>query len=1101
MTNRSIRAAARFVLVICCLIAPVAALWSENGNETVGFQSNHLFESGHFGENIDILNGGLNLSIPIGPRYEVSKYLGYQLQLAYGSKIWDHTPFPGQNSRLNRRSATGLGFTLHFGRIYKDVELTGSEHQECSWKYVSPDGNEHALKPPQAPADPCAELPSGTTTDTSYWSVNIPALQGWNGDQATAPVLQLTSADGRLVYEFGQFIQVYNAAGEPLNRLATTNVALEGRETDYNRDFGGWYVTKIYDVTSETQAGVVASAQNTLTITYPPHPASAEGGNSNAEAYTHVIHTVADSLGRTITFTTECEPAIGGDIGLCRNSTVVGTNNRQRAAVRVKWITVPTFYTLGSTDVQPTATAQFDFAYVWTSISNPDEACTSPSPPVPCQQVTANTLSSISYPEVHPRSATTQRYQTLFTYSSVGGEIATRKLPTGALIAYTWERYVYLTGDTRQLTRKGLYLNGVAAGTANAEWFYTREAAETGTSLTNPKYVTVRDAHGNDTRYYYRASGYPSGTPPSVTDYDDGWAPEWDDGVNVRIEYFEGTGPSRKLIRSENRAYDSDRVSPTNPKHLSDNVRLSYFVTTYEDDGGKQAATEFRSWNSKGFWKEMIESGDGIEGTRRTFTAYTDFSGDPSRFSYREVSDGFHVLSRTDNDFDGKGRLVLSVDRATLPSQIATPPPASLGQPAGDVYSIFTYDDLNLAAGLQPVLKEISTQGAVKVNGLWQATSPQYRIRYGYQPGGYLVTKEFFNFDPAVNAYFSWKAIDRDRDGNTGLIFHSRDTAQTLTSYAYDPLGRLTDITPPGPELASAIEYASITKTSVRQGPGTTYDCDVTGATADFSLGCYTYDSLGRLIQTQKRASDGRAASQETTYDAAGLALSQTEWHWPGENPCSPGAQCATIFDYGDPATFGQSGARTADAFGRVRTVKTADGQVTETSYIGQSTLVKVKGIGQVDGSTFDATTRYSRDVWGRLTDVLPPAGGGASASYTHDLRDNLIKADLTDPSTLSVQTRAFEYDALNRLHATVNPENGAEVITGYDGLGNATASTDGAGNHTLLTYDGAGRLLKAELQDYWKPGDLMPPVRLGQKNTYDGSPTYLYGRLAKTES
>src|SRR5262245_4003272 len=46
------------------LASPVLA---QNENETVGFSSTHIFDGGYFGENIDTLNGNLNLTIPIGP--------------------------------------------------------------------------------------------------------------------------------------------------------------------------------------------------------------------------------------------------------------------------------------------------------------------------------------------------------------------------------------------------------------------------------------------------------------------------------------------------------------------------------------------------------------------------------------------------------------------------------------------------------------------------------------------------------------------------------------------------------------------------------------------------------------------------------------------------------------------------------------------------------------------------------------------------------------------------------------------------------------------------------------------------------------------------
>src|SRR5437879_6162690 len=76
------------LLLIALISTPALA---QNENESVGFQSNHAFESGHFGENIDVLNGGLHLEIPIGPSYQVDQRLGYQLRLAYNSKIWGYS--------------------------------------------------------------------------------------------------------------------------------------------------------------------------------------------------------------------------------------------------------------------------------------------------------------------------------------------------------------------------------------------------------------------------------------------------------------------------------------------------------------------------------------------------------------------------------------------------------------------------------------------------------------------------------------------------------------------------------------------------------------------------------------------------------------------------------------------------------------------------------------------------------------------------------------------------------------------------------------------------------------------------------------------------
>src|SRR5438093_13325048 len=91
MKNRSARAAGRFVFILCCVTLPTGVLRAQNENETVWFRANHAFESGNFGENIDILNGGLNLATPIGPHFQINSRLGYGVTLSYNSKVWDTT--------------------------------------------------------------------------------------------------------------------------------------------------------------------------------------------------------------------------------------------------------------------------------------------------------------------------------------------------------------------------------------------------------------------------------------------------------------------------------------------------------------------------------------------------------------------------------------------------------------------------------------------------------------------------------------------------------------------------------------------------------------------------------------------------------------------------------------------------------------------------------------------------------------------------------------------------------------------------------------------------------------------------------------------------
>src|SRR5262245_56850270 len=132
--------AARLAAVLFILALSAGLLWAQNENETVGFQSNHIFDSAHFGEDIDILNGNLGLTIPIGPNYQVNQNFGYQLSLRYNSKVWDTTRVTETQggSDQSRRSTLGLGFSMNFGRVYRDVVTRGGQNWYV-WYYVSPD--------------------------------------------------------------------------------------------------------------------------------------------------------------------------------------------------------------------------------------------------------------------------------------------------------------------------------------------------------------------------------------------------------------------------------------------------------------------------------------------------------------------------------------------------------------------------------------------------------------------------------------------------------------------------------------------------------------------------------------------------------------------------------------------------------------------------------------------------------------------------------------------------------------------------------------------------------------------------------------------------
>src|SRR5262249_8342335 len=141
----------------------------------------------------------------------------------------------------------------------------------------------------------------------------------------------------------------------------------------------------------------------------------------------------------------------------------------------------------------------------------------------------------------------------------------------------------------------------------------------------------------------------------------------------------------------------------------------------------------------------------------------------PNLVVTEEKYDGTKVLVRSDMDYDQyTGQLSHRIDRAH-PSPFGTP--HDMTQYPGDIKTTYRY---SLASG-NVVEKDLTSS----------PTDPGYAIKYTYGPalgtcvgrattvgevatdvcGGYLSSKAFLN-----GGVTSWKAIDRQRDANTGVV-------------------------------------------------------------------------------------------------------------------------------------------------------------------------------------------------------------------------------------------------------------------------------------------------------------------------------------------
>jgi len=148
------RSIARSLLLVAfvALVAPHAALSQIHPNHAQGFEPQRAFEVGDL-ENVNLFNGNLTLTLPIGQRYPVGGDFSYGLTLTYNGNVWEweEDSLLGANGYEYfleaipmKRSNAGLGWELHLGRI----NPPRSQYSNSSnWVYESPDGALHELFP------------------------------------------------------------------------------------------------------------------------------------------------------------------------------------------------------------------------------------------------------------------------------------------------------------------------------------------------------------------------------------------------------------------------------------------------------------------------------------------------------------------------------------------------------------------------------------------------------------------------------------------------------------------------------------------------------------------------------------------------------------------------------------------------------------------------------------------------------------------------------------------------------------------------------------------------------------------------------------------
>jgi YD repeat-containing protein len=131
------------LLLIVIVLAAATARAELHPNERPGFDAGKVFDM-HGIDNINTFNGNLLITIPLGHSYRASNSLSYGFTLVYNSKVWMPVQGSDLTAILTTRSNAGVGWLVSLGTLIGDTDLTNDSTvnmKDKSWLYQAPDGS------------------------------------------------------------------------------------------------------------------------------------------------------------------------------------------------------------------------------------------------------------------------------------------------------------------------------------------------------------------------------------------------------------------------------------------------------------------------------------------------------------------------------------------------------------------------------------------------------------------------------------------------------------------------------------------------------------------------------------------------------------------------------------------------------------------------------------------------------------------------------------------------------------------------------------------------------------------------------------------------
>jgi RHS repeat-associated protein len=158
------------------LLALAAPSWADvHPNTAGGFPVDQSFHVGDI-DNVNLFNGALTVTIPIGPSYPVNGGFSYSLKLVASSNPWIfqtvHTPINGVDTTFiqanpNPCSNAGLGWRVSLGRLNPPCQVPDANNVLPGPVYQDEMGTDHVFYPTLHAGDP-EDAPVTGINDMEY---------------------------------------------------------------------------------------------------------------------------------------------------------------------------------------------------------------------------------------------------------------------------------------------------------------------------------------------------------------------------------------------------------------------------------------------------------------------------------------------------------------------------------------------------------------------------------------------------------------------------------------------------------------------------------------------------------------------------------------------------------------------------------------------------------------------------------------------------------------------------------------------------------------------------------------------------------------------